>query len=550
MIGKEGNVGMFTSLKIRLLAGTILLLILLFGGYSVYAVWNHERQLMAQVNQSADRISEFIKSSTHYSMLLNRKEDVYRAMKMIGTQPGVEGLRIYNKRGLITFSTDTTERGVSADLMAEACVACHAAGRPLESLPTSNRIRIYEGPTGRILGLINPIRNEQSCSSKECHLAPDEKKILGVLDVRMTLSRIDASLADVRLGLILVALALVSLVAGLIWLFLDRTVLRPITALIEGTQQVSNGNLEYRVDVNSPGELGQLAESFNIMTVSVKVAQAEIQEWTQTLEQRVREKTEELTSIHDRIAHVEKMSSLGRLSATVAHELNNPLEAILTYTKLLKRQIFSRPVEAVHAKEWDDELEIISRETQRCGDIVKNLLLFSKKETGEFVYESVQVILSRSYKLMKHHFEMQDVRFEQHILTYPPQILCDPQQIQQALIAMFVNSADAMADGGTLTVDIVVDMPRQSIVIAVTDTGTGIKKEDLPQVFEPFFSTKEGGQGVGLGLSVVYGIVQRHGGSISVDSAPGRGTTFRLSFPIPDPVSQGGTTDTHDKKAL
>ena len=538
----------FSSLKIRLLGGSSVLLILLLGAYASYAIWHHESHLMTQVRESADRISEFIKSSTHYSMLLNRKEDVYRAMQTIGTQAGVEGLRIYNKRGVITFSTNGEEEGQSADLQAEACIACHAADEPLSSLPTSNRIRIYEGTNGRLMGLINPIRNEPSCAAEGCHEPPDQKTILGVLDVRMSLARIDAEMANERKMLVLYAVLVVLCMIGLAWWFLRRTVLTPVDALMEGTRQVSEGNLEYYVEVASPTELGKLAQNFNSMTRAIRTAQEKIQEWSETLEKRVQRKSEELTSIHDRIAQVEKMASLGRLSATVAHELNNPLEAILTYAKLLRRQI-AREHATADPGEWVDELDIIVRETQRCGDIVKNLLLFSKKESGEFLYESVDEVLNRAYQLMKHHLEMRDIRYEQVLPPDPIHMLCDPQQVQQALVAIIVNAADAMSDGGTLRLVVVSDDDGKNVVIAVSDTGPGIRQEDLPHVFEPFFTTKVGVQGVGLGLSVVYGIMQRHGGAVMVESQPGAGTTFRLSFPLTHSSPQNAEHEALEKDA-
>ncbi len=538
----------FSSLKIRLLAGSSVFLVLLLGAYASYAIWHHEYHLMTQVRESADRISEFIKSSTHYSMLLNRKEDVYAAMETMGTQAGVEGLRIYNKRGVITFSTNKEEQGQSADLKAEACIACHAADEPLSSLPSSNRIRIYTGPKGRILGLINPIRNEASCAAPECHEPPSEKTILGVLDVRMSLSRIDEEMATERMLLVLYAILVVVVMIALAWWFLRKTVLTPVDALMEGTRQLSAGNLDHLVDIDSPTELGELAESFNSMTGAIRSAQEKVQEWSETLEKRVEEKSQELTAIHDSIAQVEKMASLGRLSATVAHELNNPLEAILTYAKLLRRQLIKKEALPGSA-EWVEELDIIIRETQRCGDIVKNLLLFSKKESGEFVFETVDAVLERAYRLMKHHLEMRNIRYEQHLPKDPTHMLCDPQQVQQALVALYVNAADAMADGGTLWVTASTDPGQGHVVLAVADSGAGIREEDLPHVFEPFFTTKVARQGVGLGLSVVYGIMQRHSGTVTVESQPGAGTTFRLSFPMAHGESHRNEIGEREKEA-
>jgi len=524
-------VRLFSSLKFRLLAGSLLLLVILFGTYSSYAVWYHERQLMAQMEANALSISEFLKSSTHYSMLLNRKEDVYRTMETIGRGELIAGIRVYNKRGLITFSTDSSERGRTLDLNSEACIRCHAPGTaPVLSL-SDDRIRIETGPAGRILATMSSIRNEASCAGPECHAPPKGQPVVGVLDVRMTLSRVDASMAEVRTGMFRVAAILAACVLFLAWWSLSRIVLEPITALMEGTQQISTGNLEHRVLVAARDELGALAKSFNEMTDSIRTAQEENRRWSATLEQRVQEKSEELTAIHRRIVHVEKMTSLGRLSATVAHELNNPLSGILTYSKLLSRQLSRTNFASASPEDVLSELDIIIRETHRCGDIVKNLLLFSKKESGVFAYESLELIVGHAYLIVRHHLEMRDIRFVELKPHGNVELLCDAQQIQQALVALFVNAADAMADGGTLTVTYEADASGRRAVLSVSDTGIGIDSELLPRIFEPFYTTKEGGQGVGLGLAVVYGIIERHGGTISVDSSSGKGATFTMIFP-------------------
>jgi two-component system NtrC family sensor kinase len=528
----------FSSLKIQLFAGAAFLLAVFFGLYLLDAVWFHRIQMTSMVEDRAVAISDFIKSSTHYSMLQNRKDDVYETMRSIARSSGIAGLRLYNKRGEITFSSDTSEMGCMVDLQAEACVDCHAADRPLEAIPSGNSIRIYESTGGRVLGLISTIRNEQSCSADGCHTSPVEKTVLGVLDVRMSLARLDAEIERVQTTAVVIAAVALALLFFVIRWFLGRTVLEPLDALMEGTKQVADGNLEHTVVVKATHELGRLARSFNEMVESVRVAQEHDRKWSETLERRVKEKTEELTAIHQRILHVEKMTSLGRLSATVAHELNNPLAGILTYTKLLRRALEAQRANLKDPEELLDYADIVIRETGRSGDIVKNLLLFSKKESGEFAFESLGEIVRRAYLLVRHHFEIREVSFFDEPVGDEVQLLCDAQQIQQALVALFVNAADAMPGGGKLTVTYGADADTGGIRLTISDTGNGIAPEHLPKIFEPFFTTKEGGAGVGLGLSVVYGIVERHGGTIAVESEPGKGTTFVIVFP--PPLRDGG----------
>ncbi|MBI3585944.1 MAG: HAMP domain-containing histidine kinase [Ignavibacteriales bacterium] len=521
---------LFQTLRIRLLLGSFSLLLILFGIYSYFSVRFYTDQMMTQVLESANRVSDFIKSSTHYSMLLNRKEDVYQIINTIGQQPGVEGIRMYNKRGEITFSTDTREQKTVVNLQAEACYGCHDQAKPLESVPVGGRMRIYEGSDGhRILGLINPIRNEPQCSNAGCHSHPAERTVLGVLDVRMSLDKVDVGIAKAQEQFIFVAVIIVALFSVALLIFLSVTVLRPVGKLMKGTQEIASGNLGYQIPVGSKDEMGRLAHSFNEMMQSLRRAEEENRQWSQTLEQRVQQKTDELKKIHGQILQIEKMASLGKLSATVAHEINNPLEGILTYATLISRRMKKNVNLADAEKETLEDIELIKRETERCGTIVKNLLLFSKKQVGEFALVPVKQIVQKAEQLMKHHFDISNVKFCAEFPALEPLLLCDENQIQQALVALFVNAVEAMPEGGTLTVRVA--LTDEDISISISDAGMGIPKSDIPHAFEPFFTTKENGQGVGLGLSVVYGIVERHGGKISVDSELGKGTTFTLTFP-------------------
>jgi hypothetical protein len=172
------------SLTFRVLVGSCTLLLALFGLYSYFSVRLHTSHMMAQVEDSASRVSDVIKNSTRYHMMLNEREDVFQIITTIGREPGVEAIRIYNKRGEIMFSTNKAEEKTVVDLHGEACYACHNSAEPLESLPAGTRTRIYTGADGhRVVGLINPIRNEPSCSNASCHAHPADRTVLGVLDV-------------------------------------------------------------------------------------------------------------------------------------------------------------------------------------------------------------------------------------------------------------------------------------------------------------------------------------------------------------------------------
>jgi two-component system NtrC family sensor kinase len=482
--------------------------------------------------ESANRMSDVIKKSTHYGMLLNRTEDVYQIITTIGKEPGVEGIRIYNKRGEIMFSTEKQEEHTVVDMHAEACYVCHDQAKRLESLPTSNRSRIYASPKGyRVFGLIDPIHNEASCSNADCHAHPADKTVLGVLDVRMSLEQVDRGIAQARYTMISYAVGTIVVVAFISIIFLSTTVTKPVRRLMLGVKQISSGNLDYRILIRSRDELGKLAQAFNEMMTSLQHEKEENRRWAATLQERIREKTEELKSIHAQILQIEKMASLGKLSATVAHELNNPLEAILTYAKLIARRIRKNESTTPIDRQTLEDIEIIARETDRCGNIVKNLLLFSRKQVGEFNVAPVKQIVERATQLVQHHLTISNVQLLASFQSETIMLVCDENQMQQALVALLVNGVEAMPEGGTIHLDIAQADPDGEVSITVSDTGVGILPEDLPHIFEPFFSTKKEVKGVGLGLSVVYGIVERHGGKIAVTSTPGKGTTFTLTFP-------------------
>lgn len=517
-------------LSVQVVAGAVLLLVTLFGAYSWFTVRHYNEQTMHQILASAGRMSDVIKQSMHQSMLLDRKDDVLHTISMIGTGAGVEGIRIYNKRGEIIFSTDKREERSTVDMHGEACYACHDQEKPLESLPGPSRTRIYTSPKGfRVLGLINPIRNEPACSNGPCHAHPPDKTVLGVLDVRMSLAEIDAGLQRTQESTVTVAILMSAAVALITLVFLTSTVLRPVRLLTRGAQEITSGNLNHRIAIKGNNELSMLARTFNEMSSSLSQEREKNRQWGETLQQRVLEKTDELNAVHKQILHIEKMASLGKLAATVAHELNNPLGAILTYSKLIARRLRKEDNPALAPNLQD--IEFITRETDRCGTIVKNLLLFSKKQVGEFAITPLRQIVDRAVNLVQHHCQISKVTLTVTGIGSDTAILCDENQIQQALVALLVNAVEAMPGGGTITVSAFEQPGTDETGLRISDTGLGIRQEDLAHIFEPFFTTKKDGRGVGLGLSVVFGIVERHNGRISVSSEPGKGTTFTLFLP-------------------
>ncbi len=528
------------SLAIKLTACAVGGVALLFGLYGYWNLRTWRKSQQEIIFQSADRISDTIRRSIRYSMLRNQREDVFHIINTIGHENGISRIRIFNKEGQISFSTDAKEVGKFVDKKAEACYACHAQAQPLARLDRPDRMRIYTAQDGtRVLGLIRPIENEADCSNAACHAHTDSSQVLGVLDTNLSLAAADLAVAQHQRRLVVFTIASILMVslfsAWLIWF----TVHKPVRRLTEGTRAVAQGDLDYLLPETSQDEIGSLAVSFNQMTQELKKAQAENRQWTQTLEDRVRRKTEELERAYRSLTQSEKMASLGKLAAVVAHEINNPLAGILTYSKLISRMAdkgFSNDQRLGEAKSY---LHIIEGESRRCGSIVKNLLTFARQNPINPQKNDLNAIIERCLLLVGHQMTLQNIELEKRLAADLPALYFDSGQVQQALLAILMNGIEAMPQGGRLVIESTFDPGRRLGSVVVSDEGPGIPPEVLSHIFEPFFTTKEEGQGTGLGLAIALGIIQQHGGNIEVASTAQKGTRFTVLLPEEPPVNIG-----------
>ncbi|MEJ2371356.1 MAG: ATP-binding protein [Gemmatimonadales bacterium] len=306
----------------------------------------------------------------------------------------------------------------------------------------------------------------------------------------------------------------------------------PTRRLQAGTEAVAGGKLDVEIDLDRHDELGRLASSFNLMARNLKSADEELRGWSETLEERVSEKTAALEEVNRQMIQVEKSASVGKMAATVAHELNNPLSGIVTYAKLLSRKVAKQLPEGSEKDKIMEDLELIRAESMRCGQIVRDLLTYARGGSHELERAHVHALVERALKLTAHHMELGRVAVEAKLELADDVIVCDGDQIVQALLALLINAREAMPDGGQLTVATREHQEDPGIVkLILSDTGIGMSREIQERIFDPFFSTKAEAKGVGLGLAVVYGIVRRHGGTISVESAPGNGATFTIDIP-------------------
>jgi len=521
---------LWNRLSFRLIISISVILICILSVYTYILINNLDEYITNNSFKHAYNISEVIKKSTRYSMLLNRREDVHQIINTIGTEEGVRGIRIYNKQGTIIFSTDSTEVNKQVDLTAEACIVCHNASVPLNIISTQDKMRIFSTQNNkRILGLINPIYNEEDCSSANCHAHPPKIQFLGVLDVMVSLNELDLMKAETTRTTIINSAIITIVTAVACGVFIVFLVNMPMRKLSKGIEELGKGNLDYRIPVDSNDELGKMAKRFNEMSSKLNAAYNEIKDWSGTLNEKVNEKTEELKNIYSQVNQIEKLASLGKLSATVAHELNNPLEGILTYSKLIskKLKLLNGNGDVTSVIKY---LDLISEETARCGRIVKDLLLFSHKGEEKLVKENLISVIDKSITIIDHHLEMYGHSLVKEYENDEYIILCDPQKIHQAFIALFMNAIEAMHNPGKITIK--VNKENNFLAVRIKDEGTGISHKDLPQIFEPFFSTKESAQGTGLGLAVTYGIITGHGGKIFVEETSDKGTTFKIELPL------------------
>jgi two-component system NtrC family sensor kinase len=495
-----------------------------------------QRHLISQVVDSAALLSDTVKLSTYYYMLEDKREDLYRSLAAIGGHEQIERARLFNKEGRITFSTDQAEVGTLVDKRAESCYACHAEDRPLERLNRPERSRVYRRGDHRVLGMVTPIYNEPSCSSAACHAHPPAKSVLGVVDLGISLAPIDASIQRLeRLTVALASLVVVGL-AGLVTWFVRRKVVIPVQRLVEGTRRVARGEYRQEVPVDSSNEVGQLAESFNEMERGLQKIRAERLALLSTLERQVEERTAALKQAQASLVQSEKLSSLGRLAASVAHEINNPLAGILTYAKLIIRMMEEGDTTPRGRELAVKQLKLVQRETERCTAIVRNLLDFARERPLKLADVSVNAVAEEALVLVANQAKLQNIELVKQLAATRP-VHADYGQLRQALINVIINACDAMPQGGRLTVSSRDDGAGE-VLVDVVDTGTGIPPEHLQKVLDPFFTTKE--KGTGLGLSVVYGIVERHGGKIDIATAVGKGTTIHFRLPAVRPGSPAG----------
>ena len=516
-------------LSIALSAG-----MLLFTGL---AAWFLYTEILGKVSDHVTQLSEVITKSTRFAMLQNQPTYVDRIIRDVADQEKIDRIRILNKDGRIIHSTYSPEIGEFVDRNAEACTTCHSSNPATTRLPEGQRTWTFKGTDGRpLLASMEVIRNEPTCYTAACHQHSRETSVLGVLDIVYSLEDFNSKLRTSTLGIAGVSLAFIVIASLLVGFLVHRLVYLPLRDLESGAQRLSTGNLDQPIPVRSSDEFGKLASSFNAMTDALRNSREELRESARTLEQKVEKRTRELRRAQAETMRGEKLASVGLLASGVAHELNNPLTGILTFSHLLREKMPDKSPDA-------EDMDLVIRETKRCAAIIKRLLDFAREKQPEKKFTDLNQIITDTVRIVEKPAHLRDIEIVLDLDRSLPPIWIDADQIKQVIMNMVVNAQHAVEEKGNITIRTrrALD-PRVSaaeakpmVAISIIDTGCGISEKNLRRIFDPFFTSKDVGRGTGLGLSVSHGIVEAHGGLIEVESKVGEGSTFRVFLPLTPP---------------
>lgn len=347
-------------------------------------------------------------------------------------------------------------------------------------------------------------------------------EIIGILYVGM----LEKPYIDLRNNVMLtftgIAIICVAILLVILY-FITSTIIHPLQSMVVATTKIAQGDLSHKVNINFRDEIGQLAQAFNQMTEDLNKANKKLIQWGKTLEIKVKERTKKLQEMQDSLVHSEKMASLGKMAAGVAHEINNPLTSILINTHLMLEKTEKNDT-------FYENLSLIADETSRCSEIVKGLLEFSRQNPPQKNFADINELIDSTLSILENQVAFQNIKIIKNLGQNLPQIEIDTNKIKQVFWNLAINAAEAMPEEGTLTIVTRYSKDKKYIEIEVADTGIGIPKEKIRQLFDPFFTTKD--KGTGLGLAVSYGIIEQHQGKIEAKSEESQGSTFIISLPI------------------
>jgi len=453
---------------------------------------------------------------------------------LIDIRNKMEGIEVFicDTNQLITWSThdNNVYKKITAGITGAAPLAAlqdliKTGQAPMKSFET-----MIEGK--RHIVIIEPILNDKNCF--HCHGA--SRPVIGSMIVKTDVERALLTVTAARNRTIVITTLTLLAIIFISYMLVEKFISSRVQGLTQGVKKVAAGNLDYEIQTRSSDEIGELARSYNTMTRELKDARDEITNWTLTLEHLVAERTAQLKRAQESAIQAEKMASMGRLAAIVAHEINNPLAGIRTYAKLMLKR--GRDVFSDKNSKYIQYIETIESESARCGEIVRGLLQFARPTEPQIGQHDINCLVQETLRLVQHQVDLLNIDVKLHLDPESPVVSCDDQKIKQALVALLLNACDAVqGDTGQIQISTRLEAAAKQVIIVIQDNGVGMDEETRSHMFEPFFTTKtvspekEASLNSGLGVSVVYEIVKSHHGTIEVESELGKGTLITICLP-------------------
>lgn len=497
--------------------------------FFVIMIQHQEQLFVGDMVFYGESISQTILSSLEHGMMKNDSTEIKRTIDAINKQEMIKNIVIYTHQGDVMHFAEQVESMHFDKKTSRECSICHHKEK-IEELPEQLYYFNDDSPKKCLTSMILPIKNKKGCSTSNCHVGASDSAILGFLRMDVCRQRLEDNLDKSVFQLLITSLIFIIAITTLIIFFFKKYIMEPLQKLALGTTEISKGNLESWVDIKRNDEIGILARSYNKMVSELIFSRGKLEQLNENLEQRVEEKTQKLKIAQHQIIQAEKMSSLGRLAAVIAHEINNPISGIIVFINLIKKIISKENVSEEKLKKVGENLDIMESEAKRCGHIVTELLSFSRQ--GDKVEKChIDTILNKAIAILNHNMKTKNIELCLNIENNLPEISCIPGQIQQIFMNLIQNAMDAMDTGGDLVIAFTNNHKNNQIIMRFKDSGTGIPKENIKHLFEPFYSSKDKGQSIGIGLFIVYGFIEQHNGTIEVSSEEGMGTEFLIKLP-------------------
>jgi len=513
--------------------------VFLFVSFGIIFRSVNEEYMKSVIRENGNNLGFIVEGALYRSMLENDETSLQSTLDIINTMAGIDDVNMYDKNNNLVYTS------ISNDSISHSnpdCISCHKDFNSMFSVneksyriidANSECIMNPNNNNSRHLLIKSPILNSRSCYVSACHAHSQNDEVLGSLIIKMPLQSLDMALQKSTTDYFLLAALMTLILVLFLIFFTNKKIKNPLNAIIKASEAVAKGDKSTRLEIkpHQLSDMRMVSYAFNEMLDNLQTANNELQNWSQQLEYKVQKKSEELGQAQNELINIERIASLGKLSLSVAHEINNPLSGILIYAKLIYKQLNNQVFDPVKKELILKHLRLIENETKRCGDIVKGLLDFSRKDQDGFEQKHIHDILCETFELMTHPMKIANINFLSDFAAKNDLIYCSPNQIKQACVAILVNASEAVSENGEVLFE-TSNPDEDHILIGITDNGVGISEGDIPHIFEPFFSTKEHVSGIGLGLAIVHGIIQSHKGKTDVKSERGKGTTLSITLPL------------------